>query len=463
MKSVKFPKNIRVAAVNVPSIFVPNTTGDIIFIDGYEGSLLKCLAEKLNFEYEVILSTDGQWGTRNENGTWNGIVEMIRNGTADFGMPALGITEERNKDLDFSLPYTILEKFSTKRVGEKPESSFTFFSKRLDLVRFFDASALSLKNVFKKNFLDFILVLGSIVSQAMENVRETPWRRILLGLWLSIATVMTFLYNTNLLSFLTMPEEIPIPRTFEELSKEVLGGKYKCLTPIGTVDRQLLRESNLDYLVKMAEVIEKNNWEYPFGREFVSKLDGPVALLIPRIGMDVLLGTPPYLNVKSSLDNMGIRYVGIGLKKGFCCKERLNSVLYGILSGGLFEKWQRDHAFLTTLRDRMNVKYEEETMQLTLDDLKLAFFMLLIGYSLAFLQLQHTPYSPDLASSKFHLFASLEKHLRVKLLASDDDVPHEVLLWMRPQPKELYTAEFGIMIKTIGYKCIDVAGDYVEK
>ncbi|GFX14505.1 hypothetical protein TNCV_1616881 [Trichonephila clavipes] len=131
----------------------------------------------------------------------------------------------------------------------------------------------------------------------------------------------------------------------------------------------------------MAKAIEKNNWA--FGREFVSKLDGPVALVMPRIGMDVLLGTPPYLNVKSSLDNMGIQYVGIGLKKGLCCKKQLNSVLHGVLSGGLLEKWFRDQTFLTTLHDRTNVKYEEENMQLTLVDLKLAFFTLLFGYALA--------------------------------------------------------------------------------
>ncbi|GFR02680.1 uncharacterized protein TNCT_563121 [Trichonephila clavata] len=390
-----FPKSIRVAALNVPSIFVPNKIGDKLVIDGYEGSLLNCLSEKLNFGYKVILSPDGQWGTRNENGTWNGIVEMIRSGKADFGMPALGMTEERNEDLDFSLPYTILEKiFVTKEAGEMPKiAAFTYpFTRNvwiLCILMTLTAAVLFQRMIFRKASLlgSFISVLGSIISQALENVRDTPWRRVLIGLWLSIATVMPFMYNTNFLSFLTMPEEIPIPRTFEELSKEVLGGKYKCLTPIGTVDRQLLRKSNLDYLVKMVEVIEKNNWEYPFGKEFVSKLDGPTALLMPRIGMDVLLGTPPYLNVKSSLDNMGIRYVGIGLKKGFCCKEQLNSVLYGIVSGGLFQKWQRDHAFITTLHDRMNAKYEEENMQLTLGDLKLAFFTLLIGHTFAFLVL----------------------------------------------------------------------------
>ncbi|GFY52212.1 uncharacterized protein TNIN_476741 [Trichonephila inaurata madagascariensis] len=393
MKRATFPKYIRVAALNIPSIFKPNTIGDKIIADGYEGSLLNCLAEKLNFKYEVILSPDGQWGSRHENGTWDGIIGLIQSGKADFGMPALGMTEERSKDIDYSLQYTILEKiFVTKEAGEMPKiAAFTYpYSPNvwiLYILMTLTAAVLFQRMIFKNATVlgSFISVLGSIVSQAMENVRDTPWRKVLLGLWLSIATVMPFLYNTSFLSFLTMPEKIPIPRTFEELSKEVLGGKYKCLTPIGTVDRQLLRESNFDYLVKMVEVIDKNNWEYPFEKKFVEQLNGPVAVIMPRIGMNILLGIPPYLNMKSSLDSMAIRYVGIGLQKGFCCKKQLNSVLHGVLSGGLFEKWLRDQTFLTTLHDRMNVKYEEETMQLTLDDLKLAFFTLLTGYALAIL------------------------------------------------------------------------------
>ncbi|GFR02676.1 lig_chan-Glu_bd domain-containing protein [Trichonephila clavata] len=395
MKSVTFPKYIRVAALNIPSIFKLNTIGDKTVAEGYEGLLLNCLAEKLNFEYEVILPPEGGWGSRSENGTWDGIIGLIQNGKADFGMPALGMTEERSKYLDYSLTYTILEKiFVTKEAGEMPKiAAFTYpFTQNVWILyvwMMLTASVLFQRIIFRNVTLlrSFISVLGSIVSQSMENVRETPWRRVLLGLWLSIATVMPFLYNTSFLSFLTMPEKIPIPRTFEELSKEILGGKFKCLTPIGTVDRKLLRESNLDYLVKMVEIIEKNNWEYPFEKKFVEQLNGSIAVIMPKIGMNLLLGIPPYLNMKSSLDNMGVRYVGIGLKKEFCCKERLNSVLHGVLSGGLFEKWLRDQTFLATLHDRMNVKHEEENMQLTLDDLKLAFFTLLTGYALAFLVL----------------------------------------------------------------------------
>ncbi|GFQ81754.1 uncharacterized protein TNCT_79721, partial [Trichonephila clavata] len=275
-----FPQKIRVAAINIPSVFKLNVVGDKIVVDGSDGNLLNCLAEKLNFEYEIVLSPDGQWGSRYENGTWDGIVGLIQSGKADFGMPAMGMTEERNEALDFSLTYSLLEKlFVTKEAGEIPKiTAFTYpFTRNawiLYVLMTLAAAILFQRIIFKNATLlgSFISVLGSIVSQAMENIRESPWRRVLLGLWLSIATVMPFLYNINFLSFLTMPEKMAIPRTFEELSTAVLSGKFKCLTPIGTVDRELLRESNINYLVKLVEVIEKNDWEYPFGKGFVDLL-----------------------------------------------------------------------------------------------------------------------------------------------------------------------------------------------
>ncbi|GBL77579.1 hypothetical protein AVEN_150763-1, partial [Araneus ventricosus] len=44
----------------------------------------------------------------------------------------------------------------------------------------------------------------------------------------------------------------------------------------------------------------------------------------------------------------------------------------------------------------------------------------------------------------------------------DDDVQHEVLLWLRQQPKELLAAGIGALIKRWD-KCINMGGDYVEK
>ncbi|GBL95903.1 hypothetical protein AVEN_227138-1 [Araneus ventricosus] len=62
----------------------------------------------------------------------------------------------------------------------------------------------------------------------------------------------------------------------------------------------------------------------------------------------------------------------------------------------------------------------------------------------------------------FHLFGPLKQHLGGKHFADDDDVQHEVLLWMTQQPKEFYAAGIGALIKRWD-KCINIGGDYVEK
>ncbi|GBM48127.1 hypothetical protein AVEN_10534-1 [Araneus ventricosus] len=46
--------------------------------------------------------------------------------------------------------------------------------------------------------------------------------------------------------------------------------------------------------------------------------------------------------------------------------------------------------------------------------------------------------------------------------ADDDDAQHEVLLWMRHQPKEFYEAGIGALMKRWD-KCINIGGDYVQK
>ncbi|GBL68611.1 hypothetical protein AVEN_155785-1, partial [Araneus ventricosus] len=68
---------------------------------------------------------------------------------------------------------------------------------------------------------------------------------------------------------------------------------------------------------------------------------------------------------------------------------------------------------------------------------------------------------PDLAPSDFHLFGTLKQHLGDQHFADDDDVHHEVLLWMRQQPKEFYAAGIGAMIKRWD-KCVNIGGDYVK-
>ncbi|GFT82723.1 lig_chan-Glu_bd domain-containing protein [Nephila pilipes] len=388
-----FPNKIKVATIELEGVMIIKEVNDRVVLDGVEGKLVQCLADKLNFEIEVLLSPNDEILSDYGNGTWSGIVGMVQRGEADMGVMGLTLSERTLKAVDFSIPYSALEYiFVTKVPGEMPKvSAFTYpFSREVWIFYTFlilAATFLFQRIMFRKATLlgCFLSVLGSITSQAMENIRDTPWRRVLFGLWMTIAAVMTFFYNTSFLSFLTMPEKVPVPRTFEELSNAVLSGKYKCHTSKGVDDRDILLGSPNEYLVKLGEIIEKNDWEYSYSEQFADLLDNPVAIMIPKILLYVLLGSPPYVTVQESDDYLGVWHMAINLRKGFCCRERLNEIISRIINGGLYEKWFDDHAFRDKLRKRLEVKHEDKELQLTLEDLKMAFFALFVGYTLAFL------------------------------------------------------------------------------
>ncbi|GFT96325.1 lig_chan-Glu_bd domain-containing protein [Nephila pilipes] len=393
MNSIYFPNKIKLAAIELESVFIVKKVNDQIVLDGVDGKLIQCLADKLNFEIEVVLPPDGQIVSSYGNGTFGGIVGMVQRSEADLGIIGLTISERTAGAVDFSIPISALEYvFLTKEPGQMPKiSAFAYpFTWNLWILYAFmvlAATILFQRIMFRKATLlgSFLSVLGSIASQAMENVRETTWSRVLFGLWLTIAVVMAFFYKNSVVSFMTMPGKVPVPRTFEELSNAVLSGKYKCLTSKGINDRDILLESVNEYMVKLGEIIEKNNWEYSYEEQFADLLDEPVAIIISKIVTKIYLGSPPYVRVKASEDYLGVWHVAINLRKGFCCRERLNDVLYGIVSGGLYDKWINDIAFRDKLHKRLEVKHEELKLQLTLKDLKMAFFVLFFGYGLAFL------------------------------------------------------------------------------
>jgi len=76
--------------------------------------------------------------------------------------------------------------------------------------------------------------------------------------------------------------------------------------------------------------------------------------------------------------------------------------------------------------------------------------------------LEHPPNCPDLASSDFHLYPNMKKHLRAKRFKSHDDVKHEVQTWLCGQDPTFYQRGFEKWISRLD-KCLNREGDYVEK
>ncbi|XP_048248356.1 glutamate receptor ionotropic, delta-2-like isoform X2 [Haliotis rufescens] len=95
---------------------LPNNTG----WEGFCVDILDELAARLNFRYELIQSPDEFWGTVDEDGNWNGVVEMTRKRSVHLGIGPITLTSERERVIDFTKPYMeegtgiILKRFEDK-------------------------------------------------------------------------------------------------------------------------------------------------------------------------------------------------------------------------------------------------------------------------------------------------------------------------------------------------------------
>lgn len=79
-----------------------------------------------------------------------------------------------------------------------------------------------------------------------------------------------------------------------------------------------------------------------------------------------------------------------------------------------------------------------------------------------FSELDHPPYSPDLAPSDFFLFRNLKKHLRGRHFLDDNELKEAVDAYFEDQEKSFFST--GIKsLQDRWRKCIEVSGDYVEK
>ncbi|XP_046867079.1 glutamate receptor ionotropic, kainate 2 [Drosophila willistoni] len=73
--------------------------------EGYCIDFIARLAEKLNFDYDIVEPQIGHMGQRNEQGEWDGVVGDLVSGQTDFAIAALKMYSEREEVVDFLPPY----------------------------------------------------------------------------------------------------------------------------------------------------------------------------------------------------------------------------------------------------------------------------------------------------------------------------------------------------------------------
>ena len=76
--------------------------------------------------------------------------------------------------------------------------------------------------------------------------------------------------------------------------------------------------------------------------------------------------------------------------------------------------------------------------------------------------MDHPPYCPDFAAGDFQFFLHLKEHLAGIKFDDDDEVQEELMTWFKGQTADLYDSGIQKLVPRLN-KCLDNAGDYVEK
>ena len=78
-----------------------------------------------------------------------------------------------------------------------------------------------------------------------------------------------------------------------------------------------------------------------------------------------------------------------------------------------------------------------------------------------FEQLNHPPYSSDLAPNDYYLFRNLKFHLCGTRFRDDDELKAATEAWFEDQIDDFYFKDIDCL-KEKWAKCIEVKGDYIE-
>lgn len=214
--------------------------------EGYCIDFIAALSENLNFDYTLVPSRDGQFGARQPNGDWNGLVGDLATCETDIVMAPLLMTAEREEVIDFVTPY--FEQTGVSIVIRKPvpkTSLFKFMTVlRIEvwlsilasiagtsvllwfLDRYSPYSARNYKEAYPYETRNFTLnecIWFSLTSFTPQGGGETPKAvsaRILVAAYWLFVTLMLATFTANLAAFLTVERMQAPVQSLEQLGRQ---------------------------------------------------------------------------------------------------------------------------------------------------------------------------------------------------------------------------------------------------
>ncbi|KAJ0183146.1 hypothetical protein K1T71_001122 [Dendrolimus kikuchii] len=277
---------------------------------GFRGfciDLIDEIREIVKFDYEITVAPDGNFGSMDDNGNWNGIIKELIDKRADIGLSSLSVMAERENVVDFTVPYydlvgtTILMKLPTT-----PTSLFKFLTVLENdvwlsiLAAYFFTSFLmwvfdkwspySYQNNREKYRDDeekreFTLkeclwfCMTSLTPQGGGEAPKNLSGRLLAATWWLFGFIIIASYTANLAAFLTVSRlDTPI-ESLDDLYKQYkiqyapLNGSsamtyFKRMADIELRFYEIWKDMSLNESLTVVERAKLAVWDYPVSEKY---------------------------------------------------------------------------------------------------------------------------------------------------------------------------------------------------
>ncbi|XP_067682646.1 glutamate receptor ionotropic, delta-1-like [Haliotis asinina] len=377
--------------------------GSVVKFDGLCVDLLSNVAKALNFTYQLTETPDGQWGTF-VNGSWNGLIRQLQFKEVDIVLAPLTVREDREEVMDFTYPYFYDAAGAIfKRPGLRRWSTLLrpFKWEVLLCLGIVGAGVTLLLHIMEKERRKFWAecqqrntenrvtegtiwyIWGTFLKYGSYEQPVTTSGRVLVSFLSLFCIIVSAAYSGNLIAFLSISRESVPFRTSQEMAEQTV---YRWGTVNGSLWQLQIANSNQSDFQKLWQGMRSFSESDPDVLAPSSSIHkkkveaGNYVFFSDRSVMEIWAQE----NCQLTLLDETFRQItyGMGLPNNSPYRAMFSKVLMKFEKAGLLsllrQKWWPD---AVNCEDNVKVK----THVIEIEDLQSAFYVLLIGFFLAFL------------------------------------------------------------------------------
>ncbi|KAI8761788.1 glutamate receptor subunit protein GluR4, partial [Biomphalaria glabrata] len=373
---------------------------------GYCSDLAEMVSRNVGYEYHIRFVKDGEYGRKQKDGTWNGVIGELIKHDADIAIAPLTITSDREKVLDFTKPFMSLGiSLMIKKPVETDPHVFSFMrplSQEIWLCTIFAFIGVSVVLFLVSRFSseewqvdsesklenDFTIgnslwfSLGAFMQQGCDVLPKSVSGRIVTSVWWFFTLIIISSYTANLAAFLTTQRMSGSIRSAEDLVKqtEIKYGPYRGGSTYMFFNQTTvsLYQRMWSFMTSQPDVFVKDNDE---GIKRVRESNGQYVYLIESTLNEYYSSRLPCDTMKAG-NNLDSKGYGIATPMGSDIRDKLTLSILQLREDGILDELKKKW-WIEKSQCPLETTSKDPDASLTLSKVAGIFYILVAGLSLS--------------------------------------------------------------------------------